>query len=822
MRLDSLSVDNVRGIKDIQMDIGQNNFAIVGPNGSGKSAVVDALDFLFTGNISRLQGEATGNIHLRTHGPHIECDDLSQARVQAVLKISEGQTVTLKRDFADRNTWTVDDESLNDNISQLIKSAEEGYHLLTRADILNFIFAKPSARGEEVEKLLQLTSVDPVRLSLNRTAEDLEAQAEHQKSSQEQLSLKLRELFGAEQHGVDRALQRVSDVRQYLGTEAELNLEQEQVDFRADLTSPIATLPESPLRSEILREKLTETKAWYDETREDLIDDLESFFNQVHTLQNDDKRLRELKTGDLIRLGLETLDADDEECPLCLKSWDHSGLLELLKTRKTRLQEAEQIRNDLEQRRKKLLERVNELDGKLEAIHEAFKKDETLDTESLEDIQKATSKLHKSLTRSILAIPEPEGLAKETLDDLVAPGFPDWYRQVQKKAEQLTDYEPLEELWEILRDASRLFNRLREHQDQHNRYRTAADNAQRIADIFAEARRDILDDVYDSVAETASEFYQIVHAPDEEEFDMRLETEDAGLDLRVPFYDRGLHPPHALHSEGHQDTMGLCLFLALHAELSSNEIGFAILDDVISSIDASHRRGIVKLLSKLSKELQLILTTHDDVFLNHLRSEGVITRQNCRRFSGWDINTGPHEIPSMADPWERVHELLREGDVPGAAARLRRTGEWFLRELAGRIGAKVEYKLDHRWSLGDFAYPVLDRFSQLITDAKKASKSWGRDTSEIESLNQKRKSVWNDWWSESSAVNKSVHYREDEWSTFQPEELQKVVEAYKSLYDLLRCSECKSFVRVLPDDHKPGQIVCSCRKTFDWSLEKKK
>ena len=54
MKLIELEIQNIRGIKQLKLKQNGNNFLIYGPNGSGKSAVVDAIDFLLTGQISRL------------------------------------------------------------------------------------------------------------------------------------------------------------------------------------------------------------------------------------------------------------------------------------------------------------------------------------------------------------------------------------------------------------------------------------------------------------------------------------------------------------------------------------------------------------------------------------------------------------------------------------------------------------------------------------------------------------------------------------------------------------------------------------------------
>ena len=54
MKLMELEIVNFRGIKNLQIKPQGKNFLIWGPNGSGKSAVVDSIDFLLTGDISRM------------------------------------------------------------------------------------------------------------------------------------------------------------------------------------------------------------------------------------------------------------------------------------------------------------------------------------------------------------------------------------------------------------------------------------------------------------------------------------------------------------------------------------------------------------------------------------------------------------------------------------------------------------------------------------------------------------------------------------------------------------------------------------------------
>lgn len=85
MKLLELEIENIRGIKHVLLTPNGENMVIQGPNGAGKSAVVDAIDFLFTGQISSLIGAGTAGITLKNHGPHIDqrpVDAFVRAKIQ--------------------------------------------------------------------------------------------------------------------------------------------------------------------------------------------------------------------------------------------------------------------------------------------------------------------------------------------------------------------------------------------------------------------------------------------------------------------------------------------------------------------------------------------------------------------------------------------------------------------------------------------------------------------------------------------------------------------------------------------------------------------
>src|SRR5688572_5564942 len=97
MKLESLHIRNFRGVKDLHLDLQGKNFVVDGPNGSGKSGVVDAVEYVFTGRIARLEGPGTGGLSVRTHGPHVDKrDNPRDAFVKATIRLGD-RTVTIER-----------------------------------------------------------------------------------------------------------------------------------------------------------------------------------------------------------------------------------------------------------------------------------------------------------------------------------------------------------------------------------------------------------------------------------------------------------------------------------------------------------------------------------------------------------------------------------------------------------------------------------------------------------------------------------------------------------------------------------------------------
>ena len=171
IRVDSVTIKEFRGIRDLTLNLKGKNYAVCGPNGTGKSGVVDALEFALTGNVSRLSGRGKGEVSLKTHGPHVDQRNApDKARVTVILTIpSLNKSVTIERSVkAPASPVITPNEPDVLAVLQHVTSHPE--IVLSRRELINYVLATPGDRAQEVQALLHLDRVEEVRGTLLKIA----------------------------------------------------------------------------------------------------------------------------------------------------------------------------------------------------------------------------------------------------------------------------------------------------------------------------------------------------------------------------------------------------------------------------------------------------------------------------------------------------------------------------------------------------------------------------------------------------------------------------------------------------------------------------
>jgi len=819
MKILNLEIKNIRGIKTIKIDPEGHNVVVFGPNGTGKSALVDAVDFLLTGRISRLVGEGAKFLRLKEHGCHVDSrDDLRNTVVIAKAEV-EGKTVVLERSIERPSSLKVEPEQHKDLVEGYLEGADLGLHILSRRDILNYITAEAGKRAKQVMSLLNLMDIEKLRSAFVSIRNDAESNFKYADSNLEKAKSEVANLLSLSIFSEEACLDKVNGLREELNGSriSELspesikeNIEPRPFGFREDALTTnqiMNTIDEIRLiiKSEETIKKEVELRTLLEEVSREA-------------------QLRQYLLYDkLLETGLALLDGSNL-CPLCGKVWEDGDFREYLRKKKDEIEIAKENQVKIDEISRFIKSKIDVLTNdintslkahkqfSLEVIYEKEMKDylDSLTTWS-EAMVKPVEFFEKEKwpTRSLTELFSSSVLETAILDPLDSA--------IDKVGVKFSKQQVAWDTLTKMEDKWRIYIESLEEKKASEKTKTRADL---ILSNFEQARDSVLEGIYDEVRNNFERYYKTLHSEDEYSFSSKISHEEAELIFEVNFYGRGMFPPHALHSEGHQDSMGLCLFFALNKYLIKDAINMIILDDVIMSIDRGHRRNICALLKDAFPDKQLIITTHDTTWARQLKSEGLVTRKNMIHFLNWNIETGPI-IEMEKDLWDKIKEDLEKDDAPSAAHKLRRNAECFFDDVCDFLRATgLPYKATHQWDLGEFASAAISTYKKYLRRAVVNSKKMDQQEKlcELEKLEKEANEVISRSLIEQWAINRNVHY--DRWEEFGKRDFEPVVCAFKDLFKLFACSSCGSMItRIDSEGETPMSLIaCNCGKVF-WNIQ---
>lgn len=818
MRILEVEIHNVRGIRDLVLKPNGQNLVLWGPNGSGKSAVVDALGFVLTGRIARLTGKGSGDLSLAEHGHHIDCPPES-ATVRAVLQIpGSAAPVEIKRCMADPGTLEFD-SAVKPYLDPILALAHRGQHVLTRREILKYITAEGRSRAEEIQDLLNLGEVEETRRALVKVHNDLGKEARQAQNNLDTTRQAVNTTLRLPSFQLDAVLEAVNQARAILG--APPLAAARSVDLKQGVVLPAARQGQPAVNVTLLEADLTVLRDTASPSVQvEVARDDQNLRTLLAQLRADPLLRRAATQQQLITLGQQLLD-ESGRCPLCDTPWEPALLHQHLTQKLVTAQAASHYLSNIADLSRALRQRAAKTLASLLKISAALRSTTvTSDLPALQHWERQLQELMQALDEALDRYPAAS-CAAEQVQRLLAPEnlaeFAERIHQTLKTS--FPEATPEQTAWDRLTRLEENLKALEDSDANFHRAQLSHRRAELLATSYQKARDDVLEQLYTDICDRFVGLYQQLHKPDEGDFAATLKPQGAALNLVVSFHGRGAHPPHALHSEGHQDSMGICLYLALAEKLTQGLINLIIFDDVVMSVDAEHRRQLCRLLVECLPDRQFLITTHDKTWANQLRSEGVVTSKSTIEIYKWTLETGP-QINSEVDLWNRIDADLQVGDVSAAAARLRRGSEEFLGQVCDSLQSPVRYRLDGRLELGDFLPGAMGHYRSLLKQAKKAAQSWG-DQEAMTKLGE-QESVAGQVFArlnvEQWAVNANVHY--NNWANFTPADFRPVVDSFRDLSSLFVCAQCGRLLQAIGVGPTLMSVQCGCGKVT-WNLKEK-
>lgn len=672
-------------------------------------------------------------------------------------------------------------------------------------------------RAQEIQELLNITEIEETRKTLVRVENDFRNELEISKRGVETARAAVSSTINKLIYKEEDVLQEINKNRKKLSAQPISKIL--STEIKKGITVPTAISESHAIDITQLKKDIQNlVKINLAQNQEKIAEDDKELRKLIKSIKADSELYHAYQCQELIESGIELID-ETGACPLCDKHWPPGELCKYLK------------------RKLKKSEKIGEYQEKITELSTDISNSITETTVNIKEIVQVVKTLElrdelRKLTTWIENLVKLSRILEDPIEDYPSSQFNE--EQVRKMlapeniSESLTKYLEIAKLkfpeatpeqiaWETLIRLEENFKALEQADSKYKITESCLRKASIILKSYQMARDKILGELYENIRDRFVSLYRQLHKIDEERFNAKIEPQEAGLNLEVDFYGRGTHPPHALHSEGHQDSMGLCLYLALAERLTGDLIDLIILDDVVMSVDADHRRDVCHLLATSFPNHQFLITTHDKTWANQLKNEGVVSSKEKYEFYNWHIELGPQVIYG-SDMWKRIEEDLQRNDVHSASAKLRRGSEEFFDTVCDALQATTTHKSDGRYELGDLMPAAYSKYKRLLVKARKSANSWNNRelVDEFNEMDSIATSIYARTNAEQWAVNPSVHY--SKWENFTSNDFKPVVEAFQDLFNLFICSGCGGLFHLSLTKNKiPESVRCKCGEV-NWNL----
>jgi hypothetical protein len=805
IRIDKIAIREFRGIRDLTLDLKGQNFAVCGPNGTGKSGIVDAIEFALTGSISRLAGVGTGGLSVKAHGPHVDSRDKPEA-ASVTLDVSIPSLGNKKAQIC-RSVKGAGAPKITPADKEVLAAFESAKlhpeFVLSRRELIRYVLSEPGQRSKEVQSLLRLEEIEKLRSVLQKIANACAKELPGFARAETDAIANLLRALDVPQLTKAALLAAVNPRRILLGL-APLEALEANTSVKDGLATA-ATANSGRVSRVQATTDLAALRAALDAIQaEEFRQDCSSAESHAADLGKDEGCLDGLSRESLLRSALQLYDGSI--CPVCDTPFAPEVFHSHLADKLAHLADVSKRRAALEAELKPVLDKLHAVGTALtRTIEVASAIGPRVNAAALIDYRSSVRARYQQFQK-LLPLDETQTLlaAAHVVPDL-APTL------LAFEAAIAAIPEPTKQ------DAAREYLVLAQERLEHYRKvrlghvagKLRAERAAKIFEIYGSVTTAALEKIYKDVETAFAVYYRKINEDDEENFTAQLIPSIGKLGFDVDFYGRGHFPPGAYHSEGHQDGMGLCLYLALMSHLLGAGFSFAVLDDVLMSVDAGHRRQVCSLLKEAFPNTQFIFTTHDEIWLRHMKSEGIIKDRGFAHFRTWTVDLGPAEWDDH-DVWTDVADRLAKNDVPAAAGMLRRYLEHFSKEACDHLRADVEFRGDAQYMLGDLLPHATSALGDMLRKARLAATSWNqievveRVTALEAAFREAKIKTNHDNWQ----INTAVHF--NDWAALTREDFSPVVTAFKEFTVAFACNTCSEMYFVAPDRGPKGSLRCRC------------
>ncbi len=773
-RIKNISIHKFRGIVDTNISLESKNLLLKGDNGTGKSSIVDAFEYFFTGDLRHIS-EVKG-MSIKQHAPHV---NFSSEDIKIEIEFNEGINL-LKTYKEDPNPPSM--------IENYFTIAREQKFILRRFELLKFIIQTPGNKFKAIVEMIGIEDLEKVDEQLRLTFNDYSNKLEKLQSDYKKVINSISKLMDAtivdEDHIfttlnstlVDNMYPKLSSLDD-LGSYIKEN-------FRI-----VIQMGESFSIKKILNEIILLSGRLYLE--EQNFKKAREITSLRQNLQNNIILINR-KLQQFLKIGLIIFeDKTTNLCPFCEQAVDPGELINRLKDRISEFEpfskEMAQLDSSIDYLKASLEELIDNITTILKEIPEfedlkIFKLSVNTMVGSLKSF--ISKYLDKEDIISKVEVEQLEHINKDLLD--FSQKLREYCTTKNGGVGMTVQEEKGYKIFSQLNGLQLMYMELKKVEKEKNKTFRRYDIAKNIYTTFTETKKDRINEVFQSLKDDIRSFYMYIHPDDpHKNIDLMLDPKKrASIILTIDSFDKENQDPRAFTSEGHLDSLGICIFLAFVKKFNEG-LPLIVLDDVITTVDANHREQLAKLLLTEFLDHQLIITTHDGIWYKQLcenqQAFGVKKKYCNMSIIDWDINCGPG-FAEYKNLWEKVIECFNRGDFDVAGFLTRRYMEWVLKEICLKMRAQIEFKTDGRYTVEELfisAHSRMKRLCSRIRDNDIFKNAVLHSFKELES------------W---KYMGNLLSHENPEIDIIPTSEIRSFAEKVHNLYQKFLCDNCGSFL----------------------------
>lgn len=353
----------------------------------------------------------------------------------------------------------------------------------------------------------------------------------------------------------------------------------------------------------------------------------------------------------------------------------------------------------------------------------------------------------------------------------------------------------------LIQEASTEHQRLQRIESDVIRLVTRTTIVSKISEALRRARQDVAKDTMASISNTVASYYETIH-PTHEPYEatgapyLKIQRHGRGTAfVQGNFAGQDVSDPNWVYSDGHLDTIGICVFLALR-RFRGDQAGdskLMVLDDVVLSIDLPHARRLINLLKDEFNDHQIIILTHNGLFAHWCST--LLPGMQRMTINTWTLEEGPR-LGEYLSAMELVENSLTDQSAKQIALQVMALMDEWLTECRYVYSLAVPAKSGERYTLTEIWEP-------FASTLKKVGRRLDNDLSGTVTLVDELRDL--------PAIRNALPAHENEFAReFPRTTMVDIANKCLALVRNLYCPKCRSFAMPVPHRFDPSIIHCDC------------